>query len=467
MKNWTRVLCYGLVLLLCGCAGAQKAELASTDDLALAVAEVEGLEKAADVYQAALLSFDEYRKGSNFLEKAQRGLANNYEAEYIVENAARAKAQLQQALSNSRDRTPNAVRILVARKSVLDAGSEGSPALMDALTDVDEDLRDETDNFERALEPEEFSQFQRRYFDLEVRAVQFRELDAVKQAIQEASRKDAEDLAPNALRTAMLDVAEAENLIAQVPRNPDAYQQMVYLAVESSVFLTDVMDVILNAKGTPEPVAARIVEQNRKLAAMSENVGALEQNLKSAQSTLMQAEGSLKQKNQELESTRSNLQETESALLLQNQQLEQTSTKVRFQRAMDEAVRQFSEEEASVYQQGSKLIFRLKKMNFASGSATIPAASKSLLVKVNDIIKTVGAEMVAVQGHTDSVGGADLNKRLSTKRAVSVANYLASLAGGYKIGYIGYGESRPIASNETAAGRAINRRVDLVVTAKK
>ena len=71
------------------------------------------------------------------------------------------------------------------------------------------------------------------------------------------------------------------------------------------------------------------------------------------------------------------------------------------------------------------------------------------------------------QGHTDSVGASDLNLKLSTKRAVSVANYLAALGGGYKIGYIGYGESKPIASNETNVGRAINRRVDLVVTAKK
>lgn len=134
---------------------------------------------------------------------------------------------------------------------------------------------------------------------------------------------------------------------------------------------------------------------------------------------------------------------------------------------MDQAVQEFSEDEASVYQQGSKLIFRLKKINFATGSATIPDASKPLLAKVNDIIRFVGAELVAVEGHTDSVGSTELNKSLSTKRAISVANYLSSLAGGYKIGYVGYGESRPIVTNKTKEGRAINRRVDLVVTARQ
>ena len=120
----------------------------------------------------------------------------------------------------------------------------------------------------------------------------------------------------------MLDVSEAENLIAQSPRDPKIYQVILDLAIESSIFLTDVMDVILDAPGTPEDIAAKIVVQNRELEALSKNVGNLEKNLKTTRSTLMETEGTLKQQNQELESARSNLQETESALLLQNQELE-------------------------------------------------------------------------------------------------------------------------------------------------
>jgi outer membrane protein OmpA-like peptidoglycan-associated protein len=467
MRKINLVLCYGLALLLFGCASTEKAELASTDELKAAIAEVEGLMKAADIDQAELLSYREYVKGLRYLGKAQEGLAGNSSADYILEAASKGKTQFQAALQNARDRTPNAIRILEARESALDAGLKNSADLVEALADVDDDLRDETDDFARSLEPAEFSEFQRQYFALEVKAVQFRELDAVKLAIDKAASQDAEKLAPEALRTASLDVIEAENLIAQSPRDPKIYQVILDLAIESSIFLTDVMDVILDAPGTPEDIAAKIVVQNRELEALSKNVGNLEKNLKTTQSTLMETEGTLKQQNQELESARSNLQETESALLLQNQELEKTSTQVRFQRAMDQAIKEFPDDEAAVYQQGSKLIFRLKKINFASGSATIPEASKPMLSKVNDIIRFVGAELVAVEGHTDSVGAAELNKDLSTRRAISVANYLSALAGGYKIGYIGYGESRPIASNETREGRAINRRVDLVVTAKK
>jgi len=134
---------------------------------------------------------------------------------------------------------------------------------------------------------------------------------------------------------------------------------------------------------------------------------------------------------------------------------------------MDEAQKVLSQDDALVYQQGTKLVFRLKRINFQSGDAEIPEFSKLLIAKANAIIKKLDAEKVVVQGHTDSIGSTEINQRLSTLRATAVANYLYSLRGGYKIQYVGYGESHPISSNETAAGRATNRRVDLVVSVKQ
>ena len=192
MKKFKLILCYSLALTLLGCASAEKTELVSTDKLKAAVLEVTGLLKEADIVQADLLSYDEYVKGSKYLAKAQRGLSGNYETDYIQEKTAVGKAQFQQALENSEARTPNAFRILEARHSALDAGLKGSEDLANALADVDEDLRDETDDFARALEPKEFSEFQKKYFALEIEAVQYRELDAVKNATQKAISQDAE-----------------------------------------------------------------------------------------------------------------------------------------------------------------------------------------------------------------------------------------------------------------------------------
>ncbi|MBO5911818.1 MAG: OmpA family protein, partial [Elusimicrobiaceae bacterium] len=75
---------------------------------------------------------------------------------------------------------------------------------------------------------------------------------------------------------------------------------------------------------------------------------------------------------------------------------------------------------------------------------------------------------IVVQGFTDSTGSEAYNQKLSAQRAQAVYNYL--LANGLKtlsITYIGYGESNPIASNDTEAGRAQNRRVVLAITANE
>jgi len=72
---------------------------------------------------------------------------------------------------------------------------------------------------------------------------------------------------------------------------------------------------------------------------------------------------------------------------------------------------------------------------------------------------------VAVEGHTDSVGSDAYNQKLSERRAQAAVDYLVSQGvDASRLQPTGYGESKPMASNDTADGRAQNRRVDLVVT---
>ena len=75
---------------------------------------------------------------------------------------------------------------------------------------------------------------------------------------------------------------------------------------------------------------------------------------------------------------------------------------------------------------------------------------------------------VTIEGHTDSYGGDQLNMQLSTDRAAAVKQYLLANMGiePYRIQAVGYGEDRPIANNETAEGRAKNRRIDIVISPK-
>ncbi len=434
MKRTGLIVCYVVALLLFGCSAPKQVELASGTSPKTAIFQATRLMEEAGSAQSDLLSFKEHSSGTRYLKNAVQELSGGGDYESILSYAAIAKAHFIKALKESKAKSPNATRILQARKSSLDADVKSIGELSAALADIDDDLRDETKNFSKALEPVEFSEFQKRYFSLEVKAVQFRELQAVRKIITDANENKAKDLASETLRTALLDLSEAENTIAQSPRNPEIHRESVDVAIASSALLSEVMNIILNAKGTPENIALKIVKQDSAL-------GEMEEALKSTESILMEKEDALKIQNEELE------------------------LQLRFQLAVNEVVKIFSNDEASVYQQGTKLIFRLKRINFESGTSVVPPRSKPLLLKINDVIKLLGTESVVVQGHSDSVGRDDYNKDLSTDRAIAVAAFLLSLEGGYRLTYIGYGESQPIASNDTALGRATNRRVDLVVTA--
>jgi len=104
---------------------------------------------------------------------------------------------------------------------------------------------------------------------------------------------------------------------------------------------------------------------------------------------------------------------------------------------------------------------RTGNIYFPSGSARLEPDSVPLLNGLLDIVRRCPDLTVEVAGHTDSVGGAGLNQALSEARATAVADWLT--AAGIPPGRLvvrGYGEGRPVASNDTDAGRAKNRRIE-------
>ncbi len=104
------------------------------------------------------------------------------------------------------------------------------------------------------------------------------------------------------------------------------------------------------------------------------------------------------------------------------------------------------------------------EVSFAFDSANIKPAFRSTLNKVSDILARYSRSRIKIVGYTDSVGSATYNQGLSRRRAESVASYIESR--GVQTSRIrteGRGESDPRASNATAAGRQLNRRVELLI----
>lgn len=104
-------------------------------------------------------------------------------------------------------------------------------------------------------------------------------------------------------------------------------------------------------------------------------------------------------------------------------------------------------------------------IQFDTNKAEILERHTSELDKARTFIKKYPGQKILISGHTDSVGAAEYNKKLSQRRADAVKNYLIEEDGinSKDLATKGFGEEKPIASNDTAAGRQQNRRVELGV----
>jgi outer membrane protein OmpA-like peptidoglycan-associated protein len=106
-----------------------------------------------------------------------------------------------------------------------------------------------------------------------------------------------------------------------------------------------------------------------------------------------------------------------------------------------------------------------QQVHFAKAKARILKDSNELLAQVGDAVKTGRFKKVLIEGHTDSDGNDERNLKLSQDRADAVRNHLIKRSGIAPdvLESIGFGETRPIASNKTAKGKALNRRVEFKI----
>jgi outer membrane protein OmpA-like peptidoglycan-associated protein len=111
------------------------------------------------------------------------------------------------------------------------------------------------------------------------------------------------------------------------------------------------------------------------------------------------------------------------------------------------------------------LIVNMSDVLFDTGKHTLRSGAREKLARVSGIVSGHPGLKLEVEGHTDSVGSDAYNQGLSERRAASVKDFLSS--NGVKVDSItsqGFGESQPVADNNTAAGRQQNRRVEIVVS---
>lgn len=123
----------------------------------------------------------------------------------------------------------------------------------------------------------------------------------------------------------------------------------------------------------------------------------------------------------------------------------------------------------SVTRRGDVIVLNMpSNITFTSGSDQIVPEFNRVLNSVGLVLKEYNRTIINVYGHTDSDGSDISNQKLSERRAVNVANYLVGQGtDSRRYHVVGFGEERPVASNNTRDGKAQNRRVEIEISPLK
>ncbi len=272
-----------------------------------------------------------------------------------------------------------------------------------------------------------------------------------------ASHRSAPAEAASAIEAARLEALHATRiaeLAMQIDRG-DRSGEAVLLHLES------VVDRAAVAAGLPAmPIVgdeAAVTTLITGMAALRNKADAAEQALASREQQVQSLEDELKEMDQRLGGAAAERRQL--VMTLESQQ------RVRDQLAQLQAM--FAPDEGIVLRQGRNVVLRLTGLSFGTGSAELQKRSLPLLKKVSSALSLFPGAPVLVEGHTDASGSDAANLRLSGERARVVANQLITAAAvpGQLISAHGYGKEKPIAGNDSAANRARNRRIDIVIQA--
>ena len=107
---------------------------------------------------------------------------------------------------------------------------------------------------------------------------------------------------------------------------------------------------------------------------------------------------------------------------------------------------------------------RDRPLHFDRDRSAVTPASAAIIKGIAAIAARCPAEKLEVGGHTDNIGSEGYNQALSERRAVAVARALAEAGvDARRLSAVGYGETVPLADNETDEGRALNRRIEIKI----
>ncbi len=477
-SSFVRLLVVGAFLFSTGSSLSQE-ELRNTffknADAALA---------EADAVNGKLLAPRSYEKGAKAYALAEAGLARGRNVQYLRDRTAVAAASFGAA-----KRAADLAKTVLSQvlKSRQDAANAKAPQLSRQIWDK---AQREFASAVRYLERGDLKSAKRKdilatslYRDAELIAIKAQYLTATRQLLAQANKGRIGRYAPLTLSKAKQLLADAERELEENRYDTDyprSLAQQANYEAKHAIYLSEVVLAERSRDLSVEMLILQWEDPLRQIAGAADVVPAMSNGHKNLAADLVAYIENMRNKVQSLEQDveSSNLRladmaeeiralddrlggaTAERAALVQRLQ-SQARVKEQFERVE----KMFGRGEARVFREGNNVILRLVGLTFDSGDAAIKQGSFDLLAKVEKAIDIFPRSELVIEGHTDSYGGDELNQKLSQDRAESLQQYMinAMRIPSYRVIATGFGETNPVANNETAAGRAKNRRIDIVI----
>jgi outer membrane protein OmpA-like peptidoglycan-associated protein len=458
------------LILLSSTSGYAQEELRNTF-----FKEADAAKAAADAANAELLSPRNYERGAKEYGDAETALQRGRNIEFVRSNAADATKYFTTAAEKAQLAKTALAQVMKSRQ---DAANARAPELS---ADIWREAQRKFGDAIRLLERGDLKNSKRRdieatslYRDAELVAIKAQYLSETRRLLADADRARVGRYAPITLGKAKQLLADAERELSENRYDTDLPRSLAQQAnyeAKHAIYLSEIVRQVRDKKLTAEQLVLQWEQPMQAIAGVADVVPNMEDGPdRLAQELVAYFEGqrnqlqSLEQEKVENEVRIADMEDelralderlggatAERAALIQR-----LEAQARVKQQFEQIEKMFSSEEAYVFREGNNVIMRLVGLNFDSGASQIKSTNFDLLAKVEKAIDVFPRSELTIEGHTDSHGGDDTNQTLSQARAESVQQYMinAMRIPTYRLIATGYGETRPVASNETEAGRA-------------
>jgi outer membrane protein OmpA-like peptidoglycan-associated protein len=418
-----------------------------------------------------------FAKAEISLKDAKELLARGDELSKVLQKISDGRAQLRRAEEMAQLSRPALADVIKARDLARAAGA----------TRLGEDYAEVEDKFlqlTKAIENNNLEWARRNrgkvtkaFNELEVRAIKEHTLGEVRKLIKQAEKRGARKIAPATFAVAQKKLTEADTFISKHRYQKEKIHQKASEALFQARRLLQVTQQSEKIR-TMQPEQITLWLEG-VLYKATDKLSAPDMRDRTFDTQVENILGSITALQKDYQFMVSKVKAQQAQTVALNKQIaslegrtrkEQTSkerlaAERRFNQLFNEVQSYFRPDEAEVYKQGNRLVIRLKAIQFPVGKDFILPSNYALLSKVQRAIRIFGEPHVVIEGHTDSTGSDDLNEYLSQERAEAVRAYFVAngTLPNKRIVAVGYGSKRPLASNKTPEGRAINRRIDLMI----